>query len=123
MPYGYITSKPHTYTIASGAQTGTTIDLKRPYKTILIECYDCDGFAAATSMGANVGVDSSSTMCILYEQDDPSTVWSKGNLPTTAVTLAFVLTHAFGFQRIQLDLDVNTVAEVVLKITGIDQGS
>ena len=119
----YIKSKRHSYVIANAAQTGTTVNLGRPYKTILVECWVCTNIAGSTAMGANVGVDSSSTMCVLYEQDDPSTVWSQGAIPDGATAMAFALTHAFGFQMIQLDLDTNTTGEVTFYITGIDQGA
>ena len=122
----YIRSKTHTFSIAN-TKTGSLLDpvnLGRPYKTLLIECYDCDNIAAATNLTAEVGVDSGSTMGLLYEQDDPSTLWSKGALPTTAVTMAFALTHAFGMQRIRFILtNAASGGTVVLKITGIDQGA
>lgn len=112
-------SDPVSFTIPSGA-TGSVVaaaDLGRNYKLIIIECADCGGIAASTSLSAQVGMVSS--VYDLYEQDAPGTLWSQGDLPETG-TLHFVLTHAVGARMIRLILSNNTTAAVTFIITGLD---
>ena len=121
---GFYATEYYTYTIPSGDDGTAAPELVLPanFKIIGIVCEDCDGIQAATAMQAQVAFDLNSALCDLYEQDDPSTLWSQGNLPATG-TLAFVLTHTFGSRKIRLILTNPTTQEVVFKIYGFVGGS
>ena len=110
-----------TFTIANAADGSlvTPVDLGTPFKVIGIVCEDCSNIAAASNLADQVAMDGGSTYSDLYEENDPSTIWSKGTLPVTG-TLAFVLTHAFGARQIRLILSNNTDGEVVFSIFGLD---
>lgn len=119
----YPLTAPQDFTIPNGTDGSavTPITLPANCRVIGVCCPDCTGFAASTAMSAEICFDNeaSSPMYDLYEQDDPSTVWSQGDLPTTG-TLAFILTHAFRARRIRFVLDKNTDANIVLKVYGFD---
>lgn len=121
---GFGRSDEKTFTIASGADGGevAAVDLGRNYAFIVVKCEDCSNIPSTTSLSAEVGYDTADTLCDLYEQDDPSTEWSKGNLPTSG-TLGFLLNHAAGAQRIRLKLSNNASGgNVVFKVYGWDGG-
>lgn len=116
---GFGRSAKQTITIPSGATgSGLYADLGRNYAYIIIRCTDCGNIAASSAMTALVAYDENETMCAVYERDDPSTVWSKGDLPTSG-TLCFMLVHAFGAQFISLVLDTATDGQVVFELYGI----
>jgi len=109
------------FTIASGADGSavSAVDLGGNYDLILIKCADCSHIAASTSLSAKVGFAEDDSLCSLYEQDDPSTEWSKGDLPTSG-SLAFLLTHATGSRRLQLVLsNAASGGSVVFEILGL----
>jgi len=104
------TSTPTKFVIPSG-EDGSDVnlaDLGGNYDLVMITCADCT---------AQVGYLEDDGPFDLYEQDDPSTQWSKGSLPTSG-TLAFLLTHATGVRRIRLVLSNNATADVEFTITG-----
>ena len=120
----HVVSVPQTFTIANGADGSAVaaVDLGASYKIILIQCTDCSNVAASTNLTALVGYTAADTLSDLYEQDDPSTQWSKGDLPTTG-TLAFILTHATGARRLRLVLSNNASGgSVVFTVYGLDKG-
>lgn len=118
-----------TFTIANGAD-GSAVDAVSiggspggNYKAVLITCTDCSNIAASTSLTALFDPTGNGTLVDLYEVNDPSTQWSKGDLPTSG-TLGFVLTHAFGLWRLRLVLSQNASGgNVVFNIYGIDGGA
>jgi hypothetical protein len=121
---GYGRSDEQSFTIPDGADGSAVdaVDLGRNYAFIIVKCEDAGGIPATTGVTAKVGYGDSDTLCDLYEQDDPSTQWSKSALPTTG-TLAFLMNHAFGAQRIQFVLSQNASgADVVFKVYGLDSG-
>lgn len=113
------------FTIANGAD-GSLVDpvnLGGNFKTIVITCEDASNIPATTGLTALVGYEQADTLADLYEANDPTTKWSKANLPTTG-TLAFVLRHAEGARRIRLVMSNNaTGGSVVFKVRGFDKGS
>jgi len=113
-------SAPVTFTVPAGA-TGSSVEpaeLGGNYQAVLVKCDDCAGIAATTSMTAQVGFAGSDAVCDLYEQDNPSTKWSKGALPESG-TLVFLLAHAAGARRVRLILSKAVTADVVFSIIGL----
>lgn len=118
-----IMSSRKTFTIPNAA-TGSAVaavQFNRRYKYFLIQCADCNNIDSTTTLGVAMGLDGTDTLHNVYTQDDPGTIWAGGNLPTTAITLAFILTHARGAERLRLILSKVSVGEVVFKITGIHE--
>lgn len=114
-----------TFTIPNGANGSgvTAVDLAGNYKVIVVKCADCQYIAATTGLTAKIGYTGADTVCDLYEQNDPSTKWSKANLPTSG-TLAFHLAHATGARRVQLILSNSASGgDVVFEIQGLDRGN
>jgi hypothetical protein len=114
---------PRDFVIPSG-ETGANVDpivLDANCRVLGIAIFDCSEIAAASNLSAQVAFDNeaSTTMCDLYEQDDPGTQWSQGALPVTG-TCAFILTHAFRIRQIRFILSVVTTGEVRIKIYGLD---
>ena len=119
-----LTSGVKTFTIAAAADGSAVaaVDLGSNYKIVTVKCEDCQYIQATTNISAQVGYTPGDTLCNLYDQDDPSTVWSKGALPTSG-TLAFVLTHATDAHRLRLVLSkAASGGSVVFKVQGYDQG-
>ncbi|MFA5377699.1 MAG: hypothetical protein WC455_18255 [Dehalococcoidia bacterium] len=117
---GYGVSPVKTFTIPAGA-TGAAVEqinFGRNYAYLLVLCEDCDGVDAATTMSAQIAMESGGVMCDLYEKDTPGTKWVSGNIPATG-TLAFLLLHAFGAQYFRLILSKVTTAPVTFKIYGL----
>jgi hypothetical protein len=113
-----------TFTIPDGANGGAVApaDLGANYKAILIRCADCQYIPASTNLSMQASEGAADTMCDVYEVDDPSTLWSKGSLPTSG-TLRVVVTHAFGARRVRLVLSNNsTGGDTAFSIAGMDQG-
>ena len=114
-------SEVKTFTIAAGA-TGAAVaavDLGANFDLIWVTCGDCSHIQAATSLTAQVAIAEGATVAALYEQDDPSTAWSNGALPTSG-TLAFVLTHAAGARYVRLVLSAAASGgTVVFSIVGL----
>lgn len=116
---GFGRSDQYTFTIPSGA-TGsavTPINLLRNYAFLVVTCEDATGVASGT-LGAQVSYDASGTMCALYQQD-MAAIWASMTLPTSG-TFAFVLSHAFGAQRLRFVASASTDADLVLKVYGFD---
>lgn len=121
---GWGRSDVQTFTIPASADGSgvDAIDLERNYAFIVVKCEDCSNIPSSTSLSFEVGYDNSDTLCDLYEQDDPSTIYSKGDLPTSG-TLAFLLNHAAGAQRLRPVLSNNASGgSVVFKVYGWDGG-
>lgn len=121
---GYGRSDRKTFTIPSGA-TGSgvfRVDFDRPYAYFVIRIEDCGGFATNTTLSAQVANDDSpaQTMCDLYENNDPSTLWSKSVPVTDGSTCQFLLTHAFGSRYIKFIASLNTTADVNIYVYGYD---
>jgi hypothetical protein len=120
----FIASEPQTFTIVDTADGSlvTPIDLGGNYKIILVTCADCQYIAASTNLTARVGYGAADGPFDLYEQDDPSSQWSKGALPTSG-TLAFVLTHAAGIRRLGFTLsNASSGGSTVFTVKGLDEG-
>lgn len=116
-------SAQQTFTIPNGANGSavTPVDLGAPYKIIVVRCEDAQYIPGATNMSADAGYAAADNMCTLYEENDPSTAWSKGALPTTG-DFCFALTHSFGARRLRLILSNNsTGGDTVLYVRGYDQ--
>jgi hypothetical protein len=121
---GFRATDYFTETIADGTDgTGNAeIDLGANFKVLGIVCEDASGIQQATDLEAEIAFDVNSMLCDLYEQDDPSTEWAAGDLPT-AGHFAFILTHAFGVRKLRLILSQNASgANVVFKIYGFHSG-
>jgi hypothetical protein len=119
----YSLTSPRDFVIPNG-ETGAAVApivLDANCRVLGIVITDCAGVAAATSLSAQIAFDNEPSMpvCDLYEQDDPSTQWSKGSIPATG-TLAFILTHAFRVRRVRFILSVVSTAEVRIKVYGLD---
>lgn len=109
------------FIVPSGANGSsvTPSDLGHNYKLLIISCADCSGIPASTSLAVQTGFELADTMCNLYEQDAPDTVWASGNLPTSG-TMRFALTHAIGARRIRLILSQNATSNVIFTVYGVD---
>lgn len=121
---GFRATDYFTETIVDGTDgTGNAvIDLGANFKVLGIACEDASGIAQSTNLEAEIAFDVNSPLCDLYEQDDPSTEWAKGDLPTSG-HFAFILTHSFGVRKIRLILSNNANgANVVFKIYGFHSG-
>lgn len=113
-----------TFTIGNGANGSAVaaVDLRGQYKAVRISCADCSNIPATTALAAMIGYGAGDTLCDLYAENDPATKFLKGDLPTSG-TLAFVLTHAQGAQRIRLLLNKNASGgSVVFIVQGLDKG-
>jgi len=98
------------------------IDLGANFKVIGVVCEDCQFIQQATDLSAQVAFDPNGALSDLYEQDDPSTEWSQGAIPT-AGAMAFILTHAFGARKIRFVLSLAASGgSVVLRIFGFHSG-
>ena len=116
-----VASGQGTFTIPNGEDGSSVamVDLGANYDLICIACDGMDHVPASTSLSAKVKYITNDTADDLYEQDDPSTKWAKGDLPTSG-TLAFLLTHAAGVRYIQLILSNNASGgSVTFKIIGL----
>jgi hypothetical protein len=121
---GFRATDAFTETIADGTDgTGNAvIDLGANFKVLGIACEDASGIPQSTDLEAEIAFDVNSPLCDLYEQDDPSTEWAKGDLPTSG-HFAFILTHSFGVRKIRLVLSqAASGAAVVFKIYGFHSG-
>jgi len=113
-------SSEQTFTIPDTGDGSAVdpVDLGAAYDLIWVRCEDCQYIQASTNMTALVKHVSGDTLCDLYEQDDPSTQWSAGALPTSG-TMAFLLSHAAGIRHIRLVLsNAASGGAVVLKVKG-----
>ena len=111
-------------TIVDGTDgTGNdVIDLGANFKVLGIVCENASGIPQSTNLEAEIAFDPNSPLSDLYEQDDPSTEWEAGDLPTSG-HFAFILTHAFGARKIRLVLsNAASGANVVFKIYGFHSG-
>jgi len=111
-------------TIAEGTDgTGNEpIDLGANFKVLGVVCEDCSNIPQSTDMNAQIAFDVNGALCDLYEQDDPSTLWDKGDLPTSG-SLAFILTHSFGVRKIRFTLEnAASGGSVVFKIFAFHSG-
>lgn len=119
---GFGRSDRKRFTIPSGA-TGSgvfRIDLVRPYAYHVIRIENCTGFATGATLSVKSANDDSpaQTMCDVYENNDPSTLWSK-SVPVTG-TCTFVLTHTFGARYLQFISSLATDADVHIDVYGYD---
>lgn len=119
---GFGRSDRKRFTIPSGA-TGSgvfRIDLARPYAYHVIRIENCAGFATNATLSVKAANDDSpaQTMCDVYENNDPSTLWSK-SVPVTG-TCTFVLTHTFGARYLQFISSLATDADVHIDVYGYD---
>ena len=106
VPIASLLGERQTFTIASAA-TGSAVaaaDLVYGYEKVVVRCENCQYIQAATNLSVQVGMDSDDTLCDLYELNSPQTKWAKGDLPSSAVTLLFVLDHPVGIRRIRFIL-------------------
>jgi len=116
-----VASGQGVFTIPSGEDGSgvAMVDLGANYDLICIACDSMGHVPAATSLSAQVKYATDDTAGDLYEQDDPSAKWSKGDLPTSDA-LAFLLPHAAGTRYIRLILSNNASGgSVIFKIIGL----
>jgi hypothetical protein len=119
----YSLAAPRDFVIPNGAD-GSAVDpivLDANCRVLGIAIFDCAGVQAGTNLTAQVAFDNeaSTTMCDLYEQDDPGTQWSPGAIPATGSCI-FILTHTFRARRIRFILSQVSTAEVRIKVYGLD---
>ena len=102
---GFFATDAYPENIADGddGSTNLEIDFGANFKVIGVICEDCQFIQAATDISAQIAFEPNGPLCDLYEQDDPSTEWSRGAIPATG-TMAFILTHAFGVRKIRFVL-------------------
>lgn len=117
---GFGRSDVQTFTIPSGADGSAVaaIDFGRGYAAFVVKCEDCAGLPDAATLKALVGYDGADTLCDLYTSNDPGLQWIK-DTPTSG-TLAFLLSHAFGAQRLRFVASAVTTQDVVIKVYGLD---
>jgi hypothetical protein len=117
---GFGRSDQQTFTIPGGANGAAVaaVDLARNYSFIVIACNDAAGIPASTTLSAQVADDDSGALNPLYMQDG-SAIWHSGTLPTSG-GFRFLLSHAFGAQRLRLILSNNASASVTLHVYGFD---
>ena len=111
-----------TITVGLTGSGSPEVDLGANFMVLGVICENCQFIPQSTALSAQIAFDPNGALCNLYEQDDPGTIWSQGDLPTTG-TLAFILTHAFGARKIRFVLsNAATGGSVVLKIFGFHSG-
>jgi hypothetical protein len=119
----YTIDKPMDFNIPSGEDgTGTTpVTLNAPMEIVGILCIGAAGIPGGTNMSAQIAWDSeaSTPMADLYEENDPGTQWSQGNLPTSGA-FAFILKHGYRARRYRIILSQNVTATTTFKIYGFD---
>ena len=120
---GHLMGEVKTFSIAAAA-TGSAVDpvnLGGTYEKVIIRCEDCQYIPAATGLTAQIGMTADDTMCDLYLENDPSTKWSKANLPVTG-TLHFVVSLPGGLQRIRLILSsASSGGTTTFKVYGLNK--
>jgi hypothetical protein len=117
---GFGRSDQKTFTIGNGA-TGSAVaavDLVRNFSFVVISCDDASGIPANTTLSAQAAEDDSGALNPLYMQDG-SALWHSGTLPTSG-GFRFLLSHAFGAQRLRLILSNSATASVTLHVYGFD---
>jgi len=116
---GYGVSTTAEVAIASGGTLSDVIDFGRPHFVFVIRIPDCAEIAAATSMQLLTATYPGTTMCDMYETNDPSIQWSKGALPV-AGSLSVLITHAFGARFMQIEFTVVTTGVVNIEVIALD---
>lgn len=109
---------PGVLTIPNGASGSllTPLDFGNNWEAFQIVCENCDNIPSTTTLSVQMDLSGNGTMVDVYVTDTPATKFVTGNLPTTAITLAFLLTHAKGARRIRLILSNNATGEVIFKV-------
>lgn len=110
---------PSSFTIGNGANGSlvSPLDLGGNWEALQVVCENCDNIPSTTTLGIQVDFSGNGTMVDLYLPDTPATKFTSGNLPTTPVSLSFLLTHAKGVRRIRFILSNNASGgSVVFKV-------
>lgn len=116
---GFGRSDVKSYVLSTGQTSTERIDLDRPYAFIVLFCEDASNIASTTTLSLKVSPEQGIPLLDVYEQNDLSTLWSTGNLPTSG-TFYVMCTHAFGVRFVQPVLDTATDGEVTIKVLGYD---
>lgn len=121
---GFARSDAQLFTIPSGA-TGaavTPLDFGRGYAMYVVKVVSTANIQAATGLSLKVSYAAGDAEVDLFNSDDPTTKWSKSPLPTGANSLGFVLTTAFGAQKLRFILSQNSGGggSVIFEVYGVD---
>jgi len=117
---GYGITNTIDTSIKAGGTVSDELDFGRPYFVFVIRIPDCQYISAATDMSLLTATYPGTTMCEVYETNDPSIAWAKGALPV-ADTLSVLITHAFGARFMQIVFSVVTGAGVTpIEVIALD---
>ena len=119
---GFSRSDAQTFTIGNAADGSavTPLDFGRGYAMYIVKIASTANIAAATGLRIKVSYAAADAEVDLYNSDDPTTRWSKSPLPTGANSLGFVLTTAFGAQKLRFILSQNATGNVAFEVYGVD---
>lgn len=119
---GFSRSDAQTFAIGSGADGSavTPLDFGRGYAMYIVKILSTANIAAASALRIKVSYAAADAEVDLYNSDDPTTRWSKSPLPTGANTVGFVLTTAFGAQKLRFILSNVTTGAVNIEVYGVD---
>jgi hypothetical protein len=116
---GFGASPVKSCTIPNGETTITEIDMGKNYAFFVIYCLDASDVAASSDLSVAAAIFSGTAVADVYEANDPGTVWSGGNLPTSG-TFQFRLDHAWGARYLKFTLSQATDGDVTLYVVGFD---
>lgn len=109
--------------VANGQTVSDMAEFSRPYAFFLVVIADCQYNQASNALTAQVGVLPNTAVADLYHLADATTLTKFAfDLPTTAVSCAFVLPHALGARFLRFTFGVApSGGDTDFVVYGLDQ--